>query len=140
MAKNSARLSLVLIALILVVLAGVGMGEFLLHRWPTREPSTEQIDDYVSIAKKWRVTSLLEFRKRVELDAGGFHYDVVFSDRGVPLDGWDREFEIKIVERSGSVEFSIRSLGPDGVHGSADDMIRRRKYELTSRDGARRGK
>jgi len=59
---------------------------------------------------------------------------IVQGERGLPVDVWHREFEVRVVgnEQDGTMklELMVRSAGPDGIMSSGDDIVVERTLTL----------
>ena len=117
-------LELLLVLVILVVIAGFGIQAFTGTREKAKKQQAKIMLGMLSTSLKQyqmevnNLPSALEALHVMPADITDPNDWVKKMDKPVPLDPWDHAYEYK---PNGS-EFELRSVGPDGQSGTADDI------------------
>jgi hypothetical protein len=72
--------------------------------------------------KSGKVSRLAELRDRIGLPAAKLTEGQAYAVSTYGLDGWGREFRLKVYEKWGRSSYRVTSSGKDGRFGSADDL------------------
>jgi hypothetical protein len=89
----------------------------------SQDPNSELQQYFQHAEKQWQILSDDEYDKVTAiLEQDGFRIDARHP-QGYPVDTWDNRLVILFRRLSdGQLDFRIESKGPDGTHGTKDDI------------------